>query len=248
MRVGVVGGTGLYTLGGDVVRVDTIDGGVEVEVADLGGARAFFVARHGRRHEVGPQAVRHRANALALAACRVERVLAVHNVGALAPGFAFLVPDDVLDRSGRAATLFGDRAVHVPFAPPYCPETRAALAAAARATGRATRDGGVLAVTAGPRFESPAEARHLAERAAAVSMTAMPEAAVFREAGLCFAALCVAVNDATAPPDAQSVQADFEAFRADVLRALADAVARLPARRGCACGSARANADLLLSR
>ena len=58
-------------------------------------------------------------------------------------------------------------------------------------------DGGVYAATQGPRLETAAEINRL-ERDGAdmVGMTGMPEAALARELGLCYAAIAVVANHA----------------------------------------------------
>ncbi len=75
------------------------------------------------------------------------------------------------------------------------------LAAAARA-GVACHDGGVYAATQGPRLETAAEVIRL-ERDGAdfVGMTAMPEAAIAREADVDYACIALAVNAAAGRSD-----------------------------------------------
>jgi len=67
----------------------------------------------------------------------------------------------------------------------------------AAAAGEAAVAGGTYAATQGPRLETAAEINRL-ERDGAdiVGMTGMPEAALAREIGLCYAAIAVVVNHA----------------------------------------------------
>ena len=66
---------------------------------------------------------------------------------------------------------------------------------AARQAGVALIDGGVYAATQGPRLETAAEINRL-ERDGAdmVGMTGMPEAALAKEIGLCYATIAVVAN------------------------------------------------------
>ena len=66
-------------------------------------------------------------------------------------------------------------------------------------------DGGVYAITQGPRLETASEINRL-ERDGAdiVGMTGMPEAVLARELALPYAALCVVVNHAAGRGDSQS--------------------------------------------
>ncbi|HEV2008500.1 MAG TPA: 5'-methylthioadenosine phosphorylase, partial [Burkholderiales bacterium] len=92
----------------------------------------------------------------------------------------------------------GDRGVHhIDFTLPYSQALRTACLAAAQQAGENLIDGGVYAATQGPRLETAAEIDRL-ERDGAdmVGMTGMPEAALAREIGLCYAAIAVVVNDA----------------------------------------------------
>ena len=90
---------------------------------------------------------------------------------------------------------------------------RSALAAAARAAGVDVLDGGTYGVTQGPRLETAAEIDRLAaDGCDIVGMTAMPEAALAREAGLDYAICAVVVNRAAGrlPPGA-AIYADMQA-------------------------------------
>ncbi len=63
--------------------------------------------------------------------------------------------------------------------------------------------GGVYGVTQGPRLETSAEIRRMAQDGCTlVGMTAMPEAALARELGLSYASLCLVVNPAAGVTDA----------------------------------------------
>ena len=75
-------------------------------------------------------------------------------------------------------------------------------------------DGGVYATTQGPRLETAAEIDRL-ERDGAdlVGMTAMPEAALAREAGLEYAAIAVVANHAAGRGDSARA-ISFEAMEA----------------------------------
>lgn len=140
----------------------------------------------------------------ALHARGASDVVAVAAVGGiradLGPG-ALAVPDQIIDYThGRRATFFtrGSRPVtHIDFTRPYCESMRQRLLKAARAAGEAVAADATYAATQGPRLETAAEIGRL-ERDGAhiVGMTGMPEAALAREIGLCYAALAVVVNHA----------------------------------------------------
>ena len=132
----------------------------------------------------------------------VVDVVSIASVGGiradLVPGMLAL-PDQIIDYTyGRSATFFdqSDRSVtHVDFTHPYCAELRRRIAAAATATGENLVETGTYAATQGPRLETAAEInRFERDGADMVGMTGMPEAALARELGLCYATIAVVVN------------------------------------------------------
>jgi 5'-methylthioadenosine phosphorylase len=161
-----------------------------------------FLARHGYGHTIPPHAVNYRANIWALSSQGVRVIVSIASVGGirsdLGPG-TLVVPTQLLDYTyGRAGTFFdGEDGVvkHIDFTHPYCPALRSQLLAACQRANIFAVDGGVYAVSQGPRLETAAEVNRL-ERDGAdmVGMTGMPEAALARELGLSYAALAVVVN------------------------------------------------------
>ena len=208
-KVAVIGGTGMNQWPGleilESVVVDTPYGAPSAPLLKgrIAGIDAIFLARHGEGHKIPPHAINYRANLWALQAAGVAKVIAIGAVGSIADWFApgdVAVPDDVIDYSwGREHTYSdgrpGSELKHIEFEHPYAPALRAALLAAARAAAVDAHDGGTMAVTQGPRLESPAEIRRLKQDGCAmVGMTGMPEAALAAELGLSYACLAVSVN------------------------------------------------------
>jgi purine nucleoside phosphorylase len=109
------------------------------------------------------------------------------------------VPDQIIDYTyGRDHTFFDGEegtVIHVDVTEPYCGELRGRLVDAASRAGLDPVAAGTYGATQGPRLETAAEVRRL-ERDGCdiVGMTAMPEAALAREAGLCYATCAVVVN------------------------------------------------------
>lgn len=206
----IIGGTGLSRIESMVVSrrrsVRTPYGtpSAALVFGTLRGRKVVFLQRHGRGHTIPPHEVNYRANIWALHAQKARNVVAVASVGGiradLGPGM-LAVPDQIIDYThGRRSTFFtrGPRPVtHIDFTRPYCEAMRQRLLEAARAAGEAVVAGGTYAATQGPRLETAAEIDRL-ERDGAhlVGMTGMPEAALAREIGLCYAALAVVLNHA----------------------------------------------------
>jgi 5'-methylthioadenosine phosphorylase len=97
-------------------------------------------------------------------------------------------------------------------------------------TSTPVQDGGVYAQTPGPRFETPAEVRALAQVADLVGMTMASEIIVASEARLAYAGLCVVDNLANGLGAAHLTEAEFRAGVAENrTRVVADLEALLPA-------------------
>ena len=183
----------------------------------LGSHQVLSVARHGDRHSIPPHLINYRANVLALKKSGAEAIIALNTVGVISevcePG-QIALPEQVIDYTwGREHTIFDARrgtVCHVDFTQPFTTKLREALLTAAARAGVACHDGGVYAATQGPRLETAAEIGRL-ERDGAdfVGMTAMPEAAIAREAGLEYACVAMVVNRA-AGKSAQSIHDEVE--------------------------------------
>ena len=208
--LGIIGGSGLDRLESMKVkrrraaRTPYGKPSGALAIGTLGGRNVVFLPRHGPAHTIPPHEVNYCANIWALHAHGVTDVVAVAAVGGiradLGPG-TLAVPDQIIDYThGRRATFFrrGSRpVVHIDFTRPYCESMRQRLLMAARAAGEAVAAEATYAATQGPRLETAAEISRL-ERDGAhiVGMTGMPEAALARELGLCYAVLAVVVNHA----------------------------------------------------
>lgn len=256
--VGVIGGSGLYSLleNAAEVSVDTPYGAPSdlLVRGTVEGRDTIFLPRHGKGHRHLPHVINYRANLWALRQLGVRQVLAPCAVGSLredlGPG-TFVLPDQVVDRtSGRAATFFDTGAVHVPFADPYCPHGRDAVLKTAEGMGQSIVDGGTMVVINGPRFSSRAESRYYAAQGwSLVNMTGMPEAALARELALCYTSLAL-VTDLDAGIDEASSVAQDEVFRVfakntERMRQLVlGVVAALGAQSDCRCARAHDGIEL----
>jgi 5'-methylthioinosine phosphorylase len=206
---------------------------------ELGGQPLHFLARHGEGHSIAPHLVNYRANIHALAESGVTHVVALLAVGgidlAYKPG-SLAVPDQLIDYTwGRESTYFdgsGDsgldpdrRVRHVEFTDPFCPDMRNAAIRSAEGAGIDIIDGGTYGVTQGPRFETAAEIRRMSRDGAhIVGMTAMPEAGLAREAGLCYLGVAMSVNYAAGvvpgAVDPVQIETAFESVIKSVTRLL----------------------------
>lgn len=219
-ELAIIGGTGLNRLSGlEVLQEHSPETPFGMPSAPViegryAGARCLFLARHGTPHRIAPHRINYRANIWALKSLGATTVLGVNAVGGIRPELVpgrLVIPGQLVDYTwGRAHTFYdGERfdgdlgeLDHIDFTAPYAPGLRQALADSAQAAGIECAAAGAYAVTQGPRLETAAEVRRLAQDGCdVVGMTGMPEAALAAECGLAYASLCVVVNPAAGLSD-----------------------------------------------
>lgn len=206
----VIGGSGLSRLPEfevtrrQVLRTPYGEPSGALTIGTLAGQEIVFLARHGYGHTIAPHEINYRANIWALSSLSVDGIIAVASVGGirtdLLPG-QLIIPDQILDYThGRGATFFEGQeqpVQHIDFTWPYDKSLSAGLHLAADSANESVVLGGCYACTQGPRLETAAEIKRLAQDGAdIVGMTGMPEAALVRELGIPYAHLALVVNQA----------------------------------------------------
>ena len=260
-RIGIIGGSGLYTMPGlsgpREVRVRTPYGEPSdaFVVGTLEGQRVAFLARHGRGHRILPSEINYRANIYAMKTLGVERILSVSAVGSLHEDLRpldFLLPDQFFDRtSKRVSTFFGDGLVaHVAFDKPTCGELVECLAGACKAAGVTVHPRGTYVCMEGPQFSTFAESQSYRNlHFDVIGMTNLTEAKLAREAEICYATVAMITDydcwhpghDTVTVPD---IIANLNRNAENVQKVIREALRNLPAARACKCGAALAHAML----
>ncbi len=223
-ELAIIGGTGLTKLEGleithrEVVRTPYGPPSAPLTHGELYGKPIVFLPRHGQGHTIPPHNVNYRANIWALKRIGVENIIAVAAVGGIHlemwPGrIAF--PDQIIDyTSSRAHTFFEkgpDKVTHIDFTHPYCESLRKTLIRSAHDADLDSFEGGVYGACQGPRLETAAEITRMARDGCdMVGMTGMPEAALARELGLCYATCAVCANWAAGRDDTEISMAEIQ--------------------------------------
>ena len=198
--LGVIAGTGLENFfKGIEAPIKTDYGSVHAILTK--GDKIAFISRHGFAHDVPPHKINHKAHVAALKKLGVSGVLGFSACGAISKysiGDLVLLEDFV---DFRAPQTFFDKLEsinqHAWMAPPFSKTLQNKAFAAAGKAKVGLKKGGVVAVTAGPRLETPAEIKAFAKLGAnLVGMTTSPEATLARELGLEYAAIAVVSNHA----------------------------------------------------
>jgi 5'-methylthioadenosine phosphorylase len=261
VRIGIIGGSGLYSMEGlsDVkeVRVRTPFGDPSdaIMVGLLDGTRVAFLARHGRGHRFSPNDINYRANVCAMKMLGAERLISVSAVGSLREELRpldFLVPDQFFDRTrGRIATFFGGGVVaHVGFDKPTCTQLSVLLADACDRIKVNVHRGGTYVCMEGPQFSTLAESHTYRKHGFdVIGMTNLTEAKLAREAELCYATIAmitdydcwhVAHSSVTVAQIIENLTRNAENAR----NVIHEVVKAMPDARECKCGAALAHAIL----
>jgi 5'-methylthioadenosine phosphorylase len=259
VSIGIIGGSGLYTMdgltGAREVRVTTPFGDPSdaFVVGTLEGRRVAFLSRHGRGHVYSPSEINYRANICGFKMLGATRLIAVSAVGSLRedrPPLDFLIPDQYFDRTrSRVSTFFSDGIVaHVGFDKPTCPRLSEHLAAACRRADVPVHDTGTYVCIEGPQFSTIAESHTYRQlRFDVIGMTSLTEAKLAREAELCYATFALITDYDCWHPQHDSVTVNeiignLNKNAENVQRAIREALRAIDDERTCKCGSALAHA------
>ena len=245
--IGIIGGSGLYDIDGledaKWVSVETPWGAPSDQIMTgvLHGLKMAFLPRHGRGHVHSPSNVPYRANIDALKRIGVTDIISLSATGSfreeMAPG-DFVIVDQYIDRTrGRDKSFFGTGCVaHVSLAHPTCPRLSDILAEAAATAGARVHRGGTYLAMEGPQFSTLGESKLYREvwGCDVIGMTNMPEAALAREAEICYASVAMVTDYDSWHPDhgevsvtniIKTLQGNGEKAR-DTIRALPDLIDR----------------------
>lgn len=204
----IIGGTGLTSLEGLQITeqrsVTTPFGqpSSDLLLGEFHGKSVIFLPRHGSKHTIPPHRINYRANLWALHQAGIKHIIAIAAVGGIrtdmAPG-VLAVPDQIIDYTyGREQSFYSDdfsADKHIDFSYPYDETLRQTVLQAGKKQQIDIVDGGTYGATQGPRLETVAEIKRMAQDGCTmVGMTGMPEACLARELGINYATCALMVN------------------------------------------------------
>ncbi len=199
MKIGVIGGSGLYSLfdSKDVKKIDTPFGSPSdaYTIGHIQGQEVVFLPRHGSTHHCLPTEVNYRANIYGFKKLGVTRILSMGAVGSLKKELKprdVVIVDQFFDRtSKRPQTFFGNGFVaHVSLGDPVCPDLRRHLIALSKKLPGTIHPRGTYVNMEGPQFSTRAESNVYRQMGFdVIGMTNMSEARLAREAEICYATL-----------------------------------------------------------
>ena len=259
-EIGVYGGSGFYSLieRPREVWVETPYGmpSDKIALGEIAGKKVAFLPRHGKDHRYPPQSINYRANAFAMKALGVTRIVGPTACGSLQPQVkpgSMVVADQIVDRtSGRKDTFYdGPVTTHVSFADPYCPQLRPIAVDALKSLDIDTHDHGTIVVIQGPRFSTRAESKWFSSLGwEVINMTNYPESYLARELEMCYVNISLITDydvglegvEGVKPVSHHEVMEVFARNNERVKNAIFKIIADTPAERTCSCGSALSGA------
>jgi len=266
MRIGVIGGSGLYQMDGIQqkrwVRVTTPFGKPSDQylLGRIGDRDVVFLPRHGRGHTILPSELNHRANIYGMKKLGVDQIISVSAVGSLKEKYQptdLVIVNQFFDRTKRSRdlTFFGDGVVaHITFADPLCGRLRQVLAGCAQRAGATVHMGGTYVNMEGPAFSTRAESHfHRQMGWDVIGMTNYGEARCAREAEICYATLAMVTDydcwhEAHEAVTVEMVVANLMKNSATAQEIIRRATAALDAKVDCSCQHALASAIMTQSK
>lgn len=206
MKVGIIGGTGVYAIHHltDIQEEEIITpyGAVYPSVGFYEGKEVAFLARHGKGHSVPPHKVNYRAIIYGLKKWGAEFVFSTAACGSLREEFKpgdLIVLSSFLDfTKARASTFFEggeEGVVHTDLTEPYCPTLAKLIYDTGVELEVSIHPSGVYVCFEGPRFETPAEIKACQILGGdLVGMTNFPEVVLAKEAGLHYSTIAISTN------------------------------------------------------
>jgi 5'-methylthioadenosine phosphorylase len=259
VQFAVIGGSGVYDMEAltDVeerhVPTPFGDPSDSIVLGTMSGKRIAFLPRHGRGHRLTPTEVPYRANIWALKSLGAEQIISISACGSMKEKYAprhIVIPDQIYDQTKRRDyTFFGDGLVaHIGIAEPYCTDLRQVLFEAAQRAGGTVHMDGTFLTIEGPRFSTRGESTiYRSWGVDIIGMTAVPEAQLAREAGICYATMAHVTDYDVWHEEEEAVNvemliANLMANAAISKKTIAELVPLLPAQRTCDCGEALSTA------
>jgi 5'-methylthioadenosine phosphorylase len=260
-RIGLIGGSGLYSLPGLVstseIAVETPFGKPSdvYVMGELSGVPVAFLARHGRKHSILPSEINFRANVWGFKKLGCDALLSASACGSMKEAYRptdLVLPDQFIDRTyRRISTFFGDGCVaHVSLARPVCPGLLDTLDRSARSLGARVHTGGTYLGMEGPQFSTRAESElYRTWGVDVIGMTNVQEAKLCREAEICYATMALVTDYDCWNEDHQAVSVEavigvLHRNAETANRILSDTVKAIDPARSCTCRDALSSAIL----
>jgi 5'-methylthioadenosine phosphorylase len=252
VKIGIIGGSGLedpkILKNAKEIEVTTKFGNPSspLIIGKIAGVDIVILSRHGKRHQIHPGAVNSRANIMAMKEQGCTHIIASSACGSLKkeikPG-DFVVVDQFIDRTNcRQSTFYDeDHVAHIPMAEPFCDCLRGLLIETAKELKLETHGKGTVVTIQGPRFSTKAESKMFRQWGGdVINMSTVPECVLAREAGLCYAVVCMSTDydcwhETEEAVDIQTVLKTFKENAENVINLFIKTIPKIRENPECHC-------------
>lgn len=255
IKIGIIGGTGLYSIEGieeiDSVEIETPFGkpSDSIRIISIYGKKVAFLPRHGEGHTILPTELPVKANIWGFKKLGVERLISVSAVGSLKEEIKpkdIVVPSQIIDRTNsRPSTYFGNGIVgHISFADPFCPQLSELILETIREEGFRVHKNETYICMEGPQFSTRAESNlYRMWGGGVLGMTAIPEAKLAREAEICYVLMAMVTDydcwkEGEEEVSVEMIIENLNANREAAGKVLKSIINKIPDERTCKCGQA----------
>lgn len=241
VKLGIIGGTGVYNLPGvedlEKVTVATPYGEIHVNVGRIAGREVAFLTRHGEKHSISPGQINYRGNIWALKELGVKQLIATACCGSLNPEFGagtFILLNQFIEftKNRPASFYYNDGSIdkqiaHVDSTHPYCSRLGDIAIAAGKALNIEVKSGATYICEEGPRFSSFAETKMYQKVGGdLIAHTQYPEVALAREAEMCYAVIGIVANMAPGLSDELLTATELKETMAGMFRDIQELLVR----------------------
>ena len=221
IEIAFIGGSGLSNINGFAnqewldLSSDFGKASSMVCVGELNNKIIAFLPRHGLNHTISPTNINYRANIDILKQLNVKNIISISAVGSLRedykPGEFVLVDQYIDNTKKRISTFFDDDLVaHVEFSKPICSNLTQISKRVLRKLNIPFHASGKYICIEGPQFSTLGESQlYRSWGCDVIGMTNMPECKLAREAGICYASLCMVTDYDCWHPNHDSVTVDY---------------------------------------
>lgn len=205
IKIGIIGGSGLEDpkLLQDFQEqdIDTVFGkpSSKLTTGKIGNKEVVIISRHGKDHSIAPTKIPFRANIQALKDIGCSHIIATTACGSLReelkPGDLIFLDQFIDNTKHRALTFYEDKVIHTPMADPFCAQLRKLIIESAKKLDLPHHDKGTMVTIEGPRFSTRAESHMFRSWGAdVINMSTVPEVALAREIGICYASIAMSTD------------------------------------------------------
>ena len=221
IEIAFIGGSGLSNIDGFAnyewldLKSDFGKASSMVCVGELNNKSIAFLPRHGLNHTISPTNINYRANIDILKQLNVKNIISISAVGSLRedykPGQFVLVDQYIDNTKKRNSTFFDDDIVaHVEFSKPICSNLTQISKRVLRKLNIPFHASGKYICIEGPQFSTLGESQLFRSWGCdVIGMTNMPECKLSREAGICYASLCMVTDYDCWHPNHDSVTVEY---------------------------------------